>query len=84
MNYFNVCFIYAGNQYLIQADSKMKFSELVTKFYSKAQIKEKINLTFIFDSKRISENDNDSLEQLKIHDQSKIDVLLIQSIVGAI
>ena len=69
MKYFNVCFFYAGNQYLIQADSKMKFSELVTKFYSKAQIKEKINLTFIFNSKRISENENVTLEQLKIYDQ---------------
>ena len=84
VKYFNVSFNYAGNRYQIQADSKMKFSELVTKFYSKAQINEKISLTFIFNSVRIFENESKTLEELKIYDQSNIEAILIQSIFGAI
>ena len=84
VEYFNVNFCYDSKQYKIQAVSEMKFSELVTSFYSKAEIKEEKNFTFIFDAKRIPENESSTLRDLKIYDQSKIEVLLIKSIQGAI
>ena len=80
--YINVCFIYESHPYMIQADSKMKFSELVNKFYSKAQIKEEKQPIFIFGIERISEDSNSTLEQLGINGQSKIDVLLIGTLEG--
>ena len=68
---------------MIQSDSKIKFSELVNRFYSKAQIKEEKKPIFIFGTKIISEDSSSTLEQLGIHDQSKIDVLLIGTLEGA-
>ena len=84
VNYFNVFFIYENKQFTIQADSKMKFSELTNKFYFKAQIKEGIKPIFIFNSKRISEDESKTLEKLEIHDQSKIDALLINQVIAGI
>ena len=60
----------------------MKFSELANIFYFKAQIKEGIKPVFIFNSKRISEDESKTLEKLEIYDQSKIDALLINQVIA--
>ena len=84
VEYFNVNFFYDSGKYKIQAVFELKFSELVAKFYSKAQIKEQQQFSFICDAKRIPEDESSTLRDLKFHDQSTIEVLLFKSIEGAI
>ena len=81
---FNVHFIYENKDIVIQADPKMKFSELANRFYSKAVIKEGEKPIFIFGSKRIFEEDSSTLGELGIHDLSQIESRLIKQVVGAI
>ena len=81
---FNVYFIYENRSIVIQADPKTKFSELAIKFCSKAGIKEGEKPIFIFDQKRIFEEDSSTLRELKIHDSSQIEARLIKQVIGAI
>ena len=81
---FNVNFFYENRIIVIQADSKMKFSELANKFYSKAAINEGEIPIFIFNQKRIFEEDSSTLGELGIHDSSQIEARLIKQVIGAI
>ena len=84
VEYLNVNFQYESKTHPIQANYDMKFSELVAKFYSKAQIKEQQQFSFIFGGKKIPEDESSTLRDLKFHDQSSVEVLLFKSIQGAI
>ena len=69
---------------MLQCQSNMKFSELATNFVGKIGVDlSQQEITYLFNSRRISDYQK-SLKELNILDQARIDVVLMNSIVGAI
>ena len=84
-NFLNVLFIYRGKGIMVQCQSNMKFSELSTYFTGKIGLElSQQEPTYLFNSRHINSNEQKTLKELNILDQARIDVVLMNSIVGAI
>ena len=82
--FLNVFFVFRGKGIMLQCQSNMKFSELATNFVGKIGVDlSQQEITYLFNSRRISDYQK-SLKELNILDQARIDVVLMNSIVGAI
>ena len=83
--FLNVFFIFQGKGIMIQGQSDMKFSELVTSFTNKLGVDwSQEEPTYLFNSRRMNPTDQKTLKELNILDQARIDVVLINYIKGAI
>ena len=83
IKYMNICFSIIGRNVIVQGQSNMKFSELVAKFSIKADIKPEDKATFILNSQQVNGEDSRTLSDLNLHDQSRIEVVLIKDVIGA-
>ena len=83
IKYMNICFSIIGRNVIVQGQSNMKFSELVAKFSIKADIKPEDKATFILNSEQVNGEDPRTLSDLNLHDQSRIEVVLIKDVIGA-
>ena len=83
IKYMNICFSIIGRNVIVQGQSNMKFSELVAKFSIKADIKPEDKATFILNSQQVNGEDPRTLSDLNLHDQSRIEVVLIKDVIGA-
>ena len=83
VKYINVCFAIIGKKITIQGESNMKFSELASKFCVKAGITQADQPKFIFNSMQLSAEEPKTLELLGLHDNSKIEVVLLKDVIGA-
>ena len=84
IKFMNICFSIIGRNVIVQGQSNMKFSELVGKFSIKADIKPEDKPTFILNSQQMNGDDSRTLAELNLHDQSRIEVVLIKDVIGAI
>ena len=78
---WNIIFQGNGKIINVQATKDLKFSELATRFKNKAATNEVP--TFFLNSFKIEENETRTLSQLGLHNQSKIDVVFQNSVIGA-
>ena len=83
IEYLNVFFIINGRSIMVQGQSDMKFSDLATKFITKAALKPEDQPKFIFNSVQIPPNSTQTLKQLSINNSTKIDVFMEQTVIGA-
>ena len=83
VKFLNIFFNLNGRTISVQGQSNMKFSELAAKFSNKAGIDAGQLPTFIFSSRQISLNEPQTLAQLNMQDQSKIEVVLTSLVIGA-
>ena len=83
IKFMNICFSIIGRNVIVQGQSNMKFSELVSKFSIKADIKPEDKATFILNSQQVNGEDSRTLSELNLHDQSRIEVVLIKDVIGA-
>ena len=84
MSFINVYFKKGNEQtILMQAKSDMMFAELVLKYFQKTGISEKDEPQFLFNSSSIPHDSCKSLDEIKIRDGAKIDVVLGKTIIGA-
>lgn len=75
MNMIQIVFNYSGNKTTLQANINTPFSELSRRFCSLAGITNKYPSYFL-GSRQILSNDNQTLSELYIHNNSEISVLL--------
>ena len=80
--YLNIVFTLAGKFILIQATRNSKFSELTEKLSNKLDVKDKAP-TFLLNSRRIEMNDPQTVGQLNLQNNSKIEVVLTADVIGA-
>jgi hypothetical protein len=78
---WNIIFQVNGKIINVQGTKDLKFSELATRFKNKAATNEVP--TFFLNSFKIEENETRTLSQLGLHNQSKIDVVFQNSVIGA-
>ena len=83
IKFMNICFSIIGRNVIVQGQSNMKFSELAAKFSVKADVKPEDKATFILNSQQVNGNDSRTLSELNLHDQSRIEVVLIKDVIGA-
>ena len=83
IKFWNICFSIIGRNIIVQGQSNMKFSELVKKFVIKADVKPEDKATFILNSQQVDGNNSSTLQELNLHDQSRIEVVLIKDVIGA-
>jgi len=72
----NINFNYSGNSIPIQAKKNEPFSNISQKFCMKAGIRNNEFPTYFLGSRKINSNDNQTLSELYIHNNSEISVLL--------
>jgi hypothetical protein len=72
----NIKFNYSGSSFQIQARKNESFSNISQKFCMKAGIRNNEFPTYFLGSRKIDSNDNQTLSQLYIHNNSEISVLL--------
>jgi hypothetical protein len=72
----NIKFNYSGSSIPIQAKKNEAFSNISQKFCMKAGIRNNEFPTYFLGSRKIDSNDNQTLSQLYIHNNSEISVLL--------
>ena len=83
--FLNVFFIYNGKGIMVQGQSNMKFSELVTNFTDKLGVDwSQEEPTYLFNSRRMYPTEQKTLKELNILDHARIDVVLMKYIEGAI
>ena len=75
MNMIQIVFNYNGNKTTLQANTYTPFSDLSRRFCSQAGILNKYP-TYFIGSRKILSNDNQTLSELHIHNNSEISVLL--------
>ena len=78
---WNIIFQGNGKIINVQATKDLKFSDLATRFKNKAATNEVP--AFFLNSFKLDENDQRTLAQLGLHNQSKIDVVFTNSVIGA-
>ena len=84
MSFINVCFIKSGQPINMQAKSDMMFAELVLKYIQKVGINMQTDQPkFIFNSAELFTDSYKTLEQLKIRDGARIEVVLGKDIISA-
>ena len=79
----NIIFAIIGRTVLVQGTPDMKFCELVTRFCTKASISPTDQPGFILNSTQLSQEDQRTLRELKLRDQSRIEVVLKKDVIGA-
>ena len=79
----NIIFAIIGRTVLVQGTPDMKFCELVTRFCTKASISPNDQPGFILNSTQLSQEDQRTLRELKLRDQSRIEVVLKKDVIGA-
>ena len=85
MSFINVYFRKGNEQtILMQAKSDMMFAELILKYFQKTGMSEKEEPQFLYNSSSIPYDSCKTLDEIKIRDGAKIDVVLGKYIVGAI
>ena len=86
MSFLNIYFNKANEHQtcLLQATSNMMFAELVMKYFQKTGITMDDQPQFLFNSQSIPYDSCKSLEDLKLRDGAKIDVVIGKTIIGAI
>jgi len=80
-NNWNIIFQGNGKIINVQATKDLKFSDLATRFKNKAATNEVP--TFFLNSGKIEENDQRTLSQIGLHNNSKIEVVFQNSVIGA-
>ena len=84
MSFINICFINNGQPINMQATSDMMFAELAYKYFQKYGINQDTEQPkFIFNSKEISASSFKTLEELKIFNGSRIDVIIGNDVLGS-
>ena len=84
MSFINVCFIKSGQPINMQAKSDMMFAELALKYIQKVGINQQNDQPkFIFNSANLVTDTCKTLEELKIRDGARIEVVLGKDIIGA-
>jgi len=78
---WNIIFQGNGKIINVQATKDLKFSDLATRFKNKAATDEVP--TFFLNSAKIEENDERTLSQIGLHNQSKIVFVFTNSVIGA-
>ena len=81
--HMNLCFTLSGRNIIVQGTPNMKFSELTSRFHTKAGIEEGQEPSFLLNSRQIDKNDSRTLAELNLRDQAKIDVVLVNLVIGA-
>ena len=81
----NVCFAQSGGRTIVmQTTPKTMFGELVQKYYAKVGISSADQPKFIFNSKELKTDSAKTLEDLRIKDGARIDVIIGRTIIGAL
>ena len=79
----NILFAIIGRNVLVQGTPDMKFCELATRFCTKANISPNDQPGFILNSVQLTQDDQRTLRDLKLRDQSRIEVVLKKDVIGA-
>ena len=79
----NILFAIIGRNVLVQGTPDMKFCELATRFCTKANISPTDQPGFILNSVQLTQDDQRTLRDLKLRDQSRIEVVLKKDVIGA-
>ena len=80
----NICFIKSGQPINMQAKTDMMFAEVALKYIQKAGINQTTDQPkFIFNSSELCTDSCKSLDELKIRDGARIEVVLGKDIIGA-
>ena len=79
----NIVFVISGRKIMVQGQPTTKFCELAQRFSTKADLKTTDIPKYILNSMQVAPNDQRSLSQLKLRDQSRIEVFLEQEVIGA-
>ena len=82
-NQLNINFIISGRRIVVQGQPTSKFCELVQKFKTKAALEPNSIPKFIYNSMQIVPTDVRTLSQIKLRDQSRIEVFIEQEVIGA-
>ena len=81
----NVCFAQSGGRTIVmQTTPKTMFGDLVQKYYAKVGISSEDQPKFIFNSKELKTDSAKTLEDLRIKDGARIDVIIGRTIIGAL
>ena len=79
----HIIFVIKGRKYFIEGQSTDKFCDLAQKCINKAGIQPEDELKFNYLSSLIDKNDQRTIKELKLHNQSRIDVFLAHEIIKA-
>ena len=80
----NICFAQSGGRNIVmQTTPNTMFGELVQKYYAKVGISSDDQPKFIFNSKEIKPDSAKTLEDLRIRDGARIEVIMGRTIIGA-
>ena len=82
-NFININFVLNGKKVMVQGQSSDKFCDLATKFSNKAALANDDFPRFIFNSTQISASETKTLNELKLQNQSRIEVFLEKEVIGA-
>ena len=82
-NLMDIKFAIIGRNVTVQGTPDMKFCELAAKFCTKADISPNEQPGFILRSEKLKLEDQRTLSNLKLKDQSKIEVVLKSHVIGA-
>ena len=82
-NLMRILFAIIGRNVIVQGTPDMKFCELAAKFCAKANISPNEQPGFILNSVQLLLEDQRTLRELKLRDQSRIEVVLKKDIIGA-
>ena len=84
VKYNNVVFAVIGRSVMVQGQTNQKFSDLVKKFCTKADVKDTDQPIYILNSQKISPDDSRTLGELNLRDQARIEVTLLKDVIGAL
>ena len=82
MSFVNVLFILNGKSINMQAKSDDLFADVALRYMQKMGIAQE-SPKFFFNGRELSVNSAKSLDEYKINNQSKIDVVLSSLVIGA-
>ena len=82
-NNINILFTLSGKFVTVQGELNMKFSEAIKKFFTKSGVTPEQQPIFILNSIRYFPDEEHTLSELNLHNQSKIEVVLQKDVVGA-
>ena len=84
MSFLNINFKKGNEQSIfMQATGDMMFAELALKYYQKTGITNEDQPQFIFNSQSIPTDSCRTLDDLKIRDGARIDVVIGKNVIGA-
>ena len=84
-NQVNLNFILSGGsrRIIVQGQLTNKFEEIVQRFKTKAALEPNAIPKFIYNSMQIPPNEQRTLSELKLRDQSRIEVFIESEVIGA-